>query len=42
MTQQTQQSIVVIDTKTQLTRNDLLDVITELKTIVKQAIEALN
>lgn len=41
--QQTQpQSVAVIDSKTPVTREDLLDVIAELKLIVKEAIEAIS
>jgi hypothetical protein len=42
MQAQTQQPIVVIDAKPQVTREDLLDVIAELRGIIKEAIAALS
>ena len=42
-TQQTQpQNVVVIDSKTPVTREDLLDFIAELKGIIKEALEAIS
>jgi hypothetical protein len=41
--QQTQpQSVAVIDSKTPVTREDLLDVIADLRGIIKEAIKALS
>ena len=41
--QQTQtQPVAVIDAKPQVTRSDLLDVIAELREIIKEAIEAIS
>ncbi|MGO8805739.1 MAG: hypothetical protein ACLQO7_03915 [Candidatus Bathyarchaeia archaeon] len=38
----TQQAFVITDSKPQLTRDDLLDVIADLKTVLKESIIALS
>jgi len=42
MPQQTQQSYIVIDAKPQVTKEDLLNVIVELKNILKSSIKVLS
>jgi hypothetical protein len=39
---QTQKSIAVIDSKSQVTKGDLLEVLADMKKIIKEAIQALS
>lgn len=42
MQAQTQQPIAVFDTKTQATKAELLNVIADMRTIIKEALAALS